>query len=777
MTVRNLNDISTWKQSYGFLPIHLFPTHMDENSFIMLNGGYGDFCIKTERDERSPEEFYSLAWSSNTKIFVILNESNINIYNWKKGGPETIKRKQVEDNFDKFYEYLVRSSHKSDDDIVPFVIEIFKQFRNLTLERKDAVEALDLLFVLLAGLEDDLNSMDFNKWGLTSITIPSDFNHYTDKLKKGFLNIKPKLELIIRHSAGILFQEAQKEVLFFDRQTDLWGRVSSNIYFQKNLYSSIHYTPPYLARSIVETAIREIDIKKQLIKIFDPSCGSAEFLIEALKQLNEKRYAGTVQIIGWDSSPTAINTSSFLLQYEKRTIWQDRLNFQIKLVNDSLQEQWDNNYDLILMNPPFVSWEQMNKTSRQAVKEILNSNGRPNQASAFFFKAIRSLNDRGIIGCVIPTSFLTLDAYQTLRTEVNDLISIKIIGKLGNFIFEDALTDVSLIVGHKPKEDRIPFVLWTKNEKGIAQKALRDLRKMYYSNSLKVDEKDYNIYQPVSFPITKENWKPLSFKENELFKTIERFVLENKLARVQDIFNVKQGIRTGHKKAFKISREEFNEIPQTEHSFFRPALDNDSIKNGMLMIKNYVWYPYNEAGLVIKTEQELKDKVPFFYEKKLTHFKDSLKRRARKNDSNWWHLSEHRAWLRKRESRLVCTEFGKADSFAFDKDGIYAVERGNALLPKKKFKKTEHYYFYLALFSSPFYDKLLSIYSKQLLAGWDLGHKYTKDIPIPNVHLEIINSSVGYSQLVEIGKQLSEGNLYLKTMLDDILHKHFYPEG
>lgn len=63
----------------------------------------------------------------------------------------------------------------------------------------------------------------------------------------------------------------------------------------------------------------------------------------------------------------------------------DRLDFEVKLVDDSLTEEWDTDIDLILMNPPFVSWELLKKDSRDAIKTVLGANftGKPNQASAF----------------------------------------------------------------------------------------------------------------------------------------------------------------------------------------------------------------------------------------------------------------------------------------------------------------------------------------------------------------------------------------------------------
>ena len=88
----------------------------------------------------------------------------------------------------------------------------------------------------------------------------------------------------------------------------------------------------------------------------------------------------------------------------------------------------------------------------------------------------------------------------------------------------------------------------------------------------------------------------------------------------------------------------------------------------------------------------------------------------------------------------------------------------------------DDYYFYLALFSSPFFDKLLSIYSKQLAGGkwYDLGKKQTKDIPIPNIHIDEVKNNSIYTQMVELGKRLSEGYQYVKAVLDDIV-SIYYP--
>lgn len=776
-----ITDILFWTKNLGHLPVHLIPEVNDK--FIMLNGVSGNFCLHLSDDTEEKSTYFSQSWSSNTKNFLVANENKIKLFNWQKDTKEEeISISSLTNNLDKFYNYLVSKSYKSERDVVPVIIDTFKQFRTLTSEYQNPVQALNLLFILLASIdENDALNVDRAKWGISNINIPNGFESFIDRFKQSTGNITPDLKLILRHSAGSLFQEAQKEVVFFDGQMDLFGTFSGSSTTKNLIYTSIHYTPSYLARSIVENTLRSLNLNElNELKILDPACGSAEFLIEVLKQLQEKKYKGKVIIQGFDISETAIVTSNFLLSYEKRTSWGENLEFDVKKVEDSLTENWATDYNIILMNPPFVSWEQLySKENRDAVRSVLDKNfkGKPNQASAFFYKAVNHLTDGGVLGSIVPSSLFTFDAYLKLRKEIADIINIELLGKLGNFVFEDALTDVSIFIGKKPKiENNVPTLLWTRNEKGIVHEALRELRKMQYSNEDTKNKIDFSIFKPHQFPIISDTWKAISFKEESLIKDLKRYIVAKKLSKVEDIFDVQQGIRTGNNDVFKLSEQDYNELPQDERKYFRPVVDNDSVSNGFLRKLYYAWYPYGKEGLLIKSENEFSEKVPTFY-RNIFSQKNSLSNRARKDETNWWHLSEHRAWQRTKNIKLVSTEFGNSASFAIDIKGDFVVERGYAWQSKQKMEKDE-YFFYLALFSSPFFDKLLSIYSKQLAGGkwYDLGKKHTKEIPIPNIHLSDLKNSSAYSKMIELGKRLSDGDSYVKAILDDVV-VFYYPQG
>lgn len=779
----DLNKIENWKNNLGLLPIDLFSTHTVDK-FILLNGGVGDFCIDITPD-KSPIEYFSYAWSSNTKNFVTLNENRVFLYNWLKGKEENYSINDIKNNLPKFYDYLIKDSYRSEYDITPFVLNVYRDLRRETGEKDEGIEAINQLLLSLIAVEsgNNIKDIDLSKWGIQkSINPILNIDDYIQTLKSG-LRIKgreltPNVDLIFRHSAGELFQEAQKEAIFHNRQLGLFGGFVGNYDLKQKMYSSLHYTPSFLARSIVEYSLSKLNLNEiDNLKVLDPACGSSEFLLEVLKQLKSLGYNKKIEIHGWDISETAVNISNFLLNYEKRE-WGNNLDIKVEKVENSLTKSWDSDFDLIFMNPPFISWELLSKDDREIVQVSLGnvSKKKPNLASVFIYKAVNHLKENGIVGTVMPSSILLMDSYRKLREEIKEQLTLLLVGKLGNFVFKDALTDASILIGKKPKSNELPLLVWSKNEKGVINNVFRDLRKVNYKHIPYVTESiKYNIYKPDFYP-NKENWKVISYQEQNLKKHLHKYISLGQLKTVQEIFNVKQGIRTGNNKFFKITKEFYNNLSDIEKSFFKPEVDNNAIKKGNLNIVNYVWFPYSDQKqILINCEEDLRNEVPTYYKNVLYPNKDQIINKRKKKVPYWWSLSDYAPRLLPTSKKIVSTEFGHSGSFAFDKKGNFVVERGNAWIPKKEFKNNDYYFFYLALFNSSFFEELLSIYSKQLAGGkwYDLGKKYTADIPIPKITTEMEQSFV-YRKLVDFGKQISNSEFFYFNLIDDYLKEYIY---
>lgn len=763
-----------WAARTGLLPIHLVPSE-EVSRFIMLDGGVYDFCLDFSRQKENFEFYKSLSWSANTKNYICVNHDKIIVYNWLKPKGDVLPATTVEHKFDQFINILNASSVRTSSDVMPFVINLFRSLRNETIERKEPIEALNLLYRLLISLEEDNFSEDVcRKWNIRAdIAIPSTFDNLVDLMRKGSLGIKPNLDLILRHGSGMIFQEAHRIAQNFSKQLSIFGGYSSNIDFKsKNLYSSTHYTPQYLARSIVENCIQRVDLSKQTLRILDPACGSGSFLIEALKQLKEKNYCGQVIIEGLDSSVCAVSTTQFLLNYEKRAVWsEENLEVKIKQVSDSLQEDWDGGYDIILMNPPFVSMELLkDPAEKDAVRQVLaelSMSHRPNQAAAFLYKAIKALAPNGCLGAVLPYSILLFDQYERLREAIHSMSSLQVVAHLGNFVFENALTDVSFMIFTKKADQESPQVIWCRNKENVACAVTKAWRKMSYNGEISVDDYDYNIYTPGQFPLVRHSWKVIQQRDEEFMRNLKAYMEQGLLKPLSSVLDVKQGLLRGNKYAFILNKDEYENIPQNERMYYRPLASSDTIKNGHVVMEKYIWYPYDEDGLMIKSEEELKS-LDFSYGW-LSQWRAALENRE--GVSPWWSLTRPRKFQYSPNSHLISKRFGNSSSFAITA-GDEVVEEGNALLLKSRLVKDDMY-FYLSVLSSGVFDRLLSIFAKPLLSGYDLGGVHIKDIPVPDVRM--ISGSTLYQKLVETGQIYHDGDTAILVVIDDIV-KHLYPQ-
>jgi len=772
----NLENKMTWAQSEGLLPIKLDPLTGVEK-YIMLNGGLHDFCLDFTNEEISKDASFSAAWSSNTKNYISIQKKDIHVFNWALDSHSKLPIDIVQKKFDQFISIIQQNTYRTDEDITPFVLNYFRQMRNLTCESHEPVEALGLLYKLLISLNQDIDTIDCQKWAIPDVNLPSQFEEFVNSFKAGVRGIMPNLDYILRHCSGPIFQEAHREVAFFYPQRDLFGGISSILSFatSRDAYTSIHYTPQYIARSIVENVLHQLDLSKPFLRILDPACGSGAFLVEVLKQLKELNYTGKVCIDGLDNSQSAVNTTRFLLKYEQTRLWSDSLEFQILKVEDSLQCEWRRDYDVVLMNPPFLSWELLkDPKQREAVESVLSDvilKRRPNQAAAFFYQAIKSLGENGVIGTILPSSILLFEQYNDLRNRILDEISLCTVARLGNYVFEDALTDVSFIIGKNSMSQVLPpKAIWCKNEKGAAYDALKGWRKSNFSQSSYASSNNYSIHRPAVFPIIKSSWNIIPMKEEELLAKLTTWNSIGKLHPIGQIFSISQGLLSGRKNIFDITKHEYEQLSELEKRFYRPLIYPGSINQGQIITEKYIWFPYDRSGLIIQSEEELKE-LDFSWNH-LYPYKNELI--SRKSVKNWWELTRPRTWQFENHFRLYSHRFGNHNSFGIGIREDYVIEDGNAFTLNEKKYNSEDYFFYLSLFSSKLFERLLSIYSKRIMSGYDLGKIQIQDIPIVDVNSHEARMLPQYKQLVKIGRLLTMGESYMSDLIDESLNV-FYP--
>lgn len=755
-----------WAEESGLLPIHLSPIN-EKEQYILLDGGMYDFCLDLSGEDVDENYCYSAAWSSDVKNYIAVRGEYVEVFNWIRRQKEKVKRSVVQDKFHSFLNILNSTCYRTSDDVTPFISGLFAQLRNMTQERKEPVEALKLLFKLLVSLnESDLSQEVCVHWGIDNIPTPHGFETLLESIRKGVRRITPNLDYILRHGSGPLFEAAHREAAYFDSQLNIFGEISSNLgYVSKPKYTGVHYTPRFLVRSIVENVLKSVDLKRPSLSILDPSCGSGAFLQEVLKQLREKDYRGDVIVRGFDVSPMAEQTASFLLNYENRSQWNNRLTVEI-VQHNSLEKEWGKN-DIILMNPPFISSELIKDTQeKELVNEVLadlKMKKRPNMAAAFFYKAMQALNNNGVLGAVLPSSILVQEQYEALRDMACQTIKLEVVAQLGNFVFSDALTDTSFILAKKQTNvSYIPLNIWCSNREQSAYDGIKGWRMMQYDNANQRVDENYNIYIPSHFPIIKNTWKVLPQEEDAFLQRVMLKEVNGDLRSLANIFDVYQGIIKGNRALFEIDKETFLSLPKSEKRLFRQMASSKTIESGHVKDERYLWYPYKGTELVIQTEEELQ-KYEWSYNW-LLRDKDSLL--VRKGVSHWWDLTRPRATLFCNDEIILCSKrSGGAHSFAIAPKRC-VVEEGNVFLFKNNSYCEEDKYFYLSYFSSKVFQRMLSIYARPLKAGNDLGKIQIKNIPILDVVRPGIRESVEYKELVRLGRDYSEGYIARRDLFD-----------
>ncbi len=779
------NIVSEWKKRLGLLPMPLFSMY-DRKQFILLNGNAGNFCLDLGGD-LSSENSRSYAWSSDVGHYINLKDKHLEVYRWDDFSPKRYSIQSVEEKLEKFHFYLQNDQPKRESSVITFMMKFFRQLRSIINENEKGHDSLRaFLFLISCGADNfiERNKLNLDKWGLdvNSFTIANsirkgDWDSIIDAMKSfSTFSLKTEVPLILNHASGKLFQEAHYRCLV-DPQLLFEGILPPEAILLKDKSTQavgVYYTPAVLARTLVEETLIILSLKPKKIKIFDPACGSGEFLKEIIQYLLVKGYKGDIELVGWDISPIAIDMTKFIITYTKNR-FKGKISLEIKC-NDALNNEWPRDCDIIIMNPPFQSWQDMNYESRDKVRKVLGklAEKRVDLASAFIWKAAISLKNGGVLGTVLPASVLSGESYVRFRNELSQLVTPSLIAKLGNqVVFSNAIVDSAVFVGKKGVYSEIePIVLWADYKPTSSFAALRTLRKNRYLKDNKfnvVNEENFSIYVNPLAKKKESNWSPRSYKSFQLSQSLINF------SKVGDIFEVHQGARTGLKSVFVLTKTVLEEFPKEERKYFSPAILNESIEKGMIKDIFYVFYPYFPNLRQLNSEKDLKKVIPFYYERFLKNYKDQLRIRCRKDESNWWKLSEPGAWQQNRKAKLVSTYFGKSGSFSLDKNGSYVVVQGYGWVFKGIYKivSDEIMFSYLAILCSQLMNDLLPTISNHVGGGqWDLSTRFVKNMPIPNLFNKTIDISI-LKELSLTGELIYEGKSFNSEHLEELV-RHIY---
>lgn len=782
----------SWANLLGLVRVPLFanPNHIAgfRESAILLDGRRGTFAFFHVSDglRCSAEDTLSWAWSANVLHTVTVSARNpdLRVGRWDAPSRPDVYRLPTKGiAAEELFESLAASPRARASTVVRHVLDGFRLIRR-TLPPTATVDAIQLLnaFLLSASraskepaihrqlqsartyddLLHSLGSQLIQHLGLANLSA-SLRTEPIGTIAQHFLQPEPRTgcqldpDLLFRHASTDLYQEAHLE-LKREAQSYLPGIAPTSPPIGA-MPKDVRFTPPNLARILVERALAAFGPLPRTLVVLDPACGSGVFLQECLRELAARNFTGQLSLHGFDVSPVASRICKFCLSEPVREALDPNLavNIDIKTMDALTCDHWASPH-LILMNPPFIARDSLSSQQLTAAQNVLGDDlavGRIDIAMAFIWKAASVLQPGGVLATVIPAGLLETRSGQAWRNALAGLCDIHLLGRFEGYkYFETSMVETAFAVLRKrtvtPAPPQSISVLVARE--GCEDAAIRLLRFAQQGISKQVDGVDY--YHAEASQILGTRWTPLPHTTYSLRERTQHAALPS----VSQLFRVQQGIRTRWKPAFVIKADHYERLPDKEKRFFRPAAGQRTIADGRLRPHEYVFYPYDEAGLLIETEDELRKHLPTYYETVLSRFRERL------GEGRWWTLFRPRTWQYGQEPKLISKTYGGPGDFAFDTTGEYVVVQGCAWSWRRRnpsfFDQSPLPLAYLALLNSTVFAVLLSVYCRRVQGGqFELAKKYVAPIPLPDLATVDSATVATAERLAEFGRSIQQNGL------------------
>lgn len=292
------------------------------------------------------------------------------------------------------------------------------------------------------------------------------------------------------------------------------------------------FTPTY----VVDFIIKEVSPKNK-DKCLDPSCGCGAFLIglvEYYQKTFNKSIKETIKenIYGSDILNYNVKRSKIILSLfgllNNEIIEESDFNIYNQ---DSLKADWENEFEIIVGNPPYVKFQDLSNENRLYLIKNWKSieNGTFNLYFAFFELGHKLLTANGKLGYITPNNYFTSLAGLSLRQY---FLQNKCVTRIVDFRHKkvfDAQTYTAITFANKKTNESILFDK-IKDEQSCSDFLISANGSPNYLENLDVSK-----------------WRLLKTNEQENIRTIERIGTP-----IKQLFNIAVGIATLKDEVFLI---------------------------------------------------------------------------------------------------------------------------------------------------------------------------------------------------------------------------------
>ena len=434
-----------WARRFGFVASELFPPQSlrrSANDAVLRDGRLLSFTLLADGQD-SEHDGLSWSWSANTQYLLVPRraEGRLLVHRWDQPNRvEAVDLGVAEKRPEGLIALMRDAGPRREESAIDHVMQIFRSLRPLAGDSESAIRLLHRLLRPTVNFDGVEKQHGVGEDSLLRLR---------ERLQSGHprLNLSLYPELLLRHAAAELFQEAHVEA---DRQTYFFGMSPPPARIDK-LPPEIRYTPASLARVLDELALHKMTRPCNRPRVLDPACGSGVFLTE-MAGVAASENGQNLDLVGYDTSSVAVELAKSCLELTTPVgdAVQQSVGVMIREI-DSLTQPWDES-DIVVMNPPFRAYPDLDDGEREAVADILGDLkvGRPDKALAFLWKAWTALREGGVVAAVLPASLLGGDAGNEVRKAIQATGIVHVIGRFENHaFFKHSLIETGFVVIEK----------------------------------------------------------------------------------------------------------------------------------------------------------------------------------------------------------------------------------------------------------------------------------------------------------------------------------------
>ena len=433
-----------------------------------------------------------------------------------------------------------------------------------------------------------------------------------------------------------------------------------------------YFTPEIVADFMIENATVDCNAK-----ILEPSCGEGVFL----KQLNQKGFN---------------NITAYEIDDSLATLFFSKINYR-----SFIAEKFDEKFDLIIGNPPYIRWQHLeDELKNELLKNPLWNqyfNSLCDYLYIFILKSIELLNENGELIFICPEYWLNTTHSLSLR---NYMMSNGYFEKIYHFnetpIFDKVTVSIIIFKYIKKKNNNCPKISLAKytSAQRLTQPFLNAiLNKEQLTDVLYSQIDQFNIGErwiladgdiKTELKCFEKNCSVNGISKQNLFEDTQTY---HSIGEICDIGN---GLVSGLDRAFQVNGQNLNEheskatLKVVKAKDLCPFYHND--------ITPYIFIQEN------LTEETVMSQFPTFYKHLLENKNELLTRYAYNRDIKFWEWVFLRNFnlFSKQEPRIFvpCKErISNKDYFRFSyvEPDIYPTQDVTAIFKKEKVKESIYY--------------------------------------------------------------------------------------